>query len=200
MPVRSGVGERFGAAELLPRANGDGDREAAPATNSVSGGASDVWRAHAVQHCMSGADARKHQRRKPSPQPLTEWKSDGDTFVGHGGSSPGYRSHLLLRPQDEIATAFMTDGQDVNARRFAQTAYDIVAPALRKAAGKTDGASAASEAAAAASSGRGETVARETLTRFTGTHQRPLGGEAAVLIREGDLQVLPLPPTIRWKH
>ncbi|MXY22921.1 MAG: beta-lactamase family protein [Acidobacteria bacterium] len=119
------------------------------------------------------------------------WKSDGDTFVGHGGSCPGYRSHLLLRPQDEIATVFMTNGQGVNARRFAQTAYDIVAPALRKAAGKTGGAGAAGESAA--SSGGRETAAREALTPFTGTYQRPLGGEAAVLIREGELQVLPLP-------
>ena len=73
------------------------------------------------------------------------WKSDGDTFVGHGGSCPGYRSHLLLRPRDKVATAFMANGQGVNSRRFAQTAYDIVAPALRRAAGKPDGDAAAGE-------------------------------------------------------
>jgi len=61
------------------------------------------------------------------------WKSDDDTFVGHGGSCPGYRSHLLLRPQDKVATAFMTNGQGVNSRQFAQTAFDIVAPALQRA-------------------------------------------------------------------
>jgi hypothetical protein len=29
--------------------------------------------------------------------------------------------------------------------------------------------------------------------RFTGTYERPLGGESAVLVREGDLHVLSLP-------
>ena len=118
------------------------------------------------------------------------WKSDGDTFVGHGGSCPGYRSHLLLRPQDQVATAFMTNGQGVNSRRFAQTAHDIVAPALRKAAGKPD--RDASSEAEDVSEGGGAAV-DETLVRFTGTCQRPLGGESAVLVRDGDLHVLPLP-------
>ena len=119
------------------------------------------------------------------------WKSDGATFVGHGGSCPGYRSHLLLRPRDEVATAFMTNGQGVNSRRFAQTAYDIVAPALRAAAGKSDGDTPAGEASAGAEGGAA--AARETLERFTGTYQRPLGGESAVLVRDGDLHVLSLP-------
>ena len=119
------------------------------------------------------------------------WKSDGDTFVGHGGSCPGYRSHLLLRPRDKVATAFMTNGQGVNSRRFAQTAHDIVAPALRKAAGKPNGDTPAGGVPAGFEGGA--TAARETLMRFTGTYQRPFGGESAVLVREGDLHVLSLP-------
>ncbi len=119
------------------------------------------------------------------------WKSDGDTFVGHGGSCPGYRSHLLLRPQDEVATAFMTNGQGVNARRFAQTAYDIVAPALRRAAGKPDDDTPSGGAAASVEGGGA--AAPEDLMRFTGAYQRPLGGESAVLMHEGDLHVLALP-------
>ncbi|WP_420635476.1 serine hydrolase [Candidatus Palauibacter sp.] len=104
------------------------------------------------------------------------WKSDGDTFVGHGGSCPGYRSQLLLRPQDRIATTFMTNGQGVNARSFAQTAFDIMAPALRRAA-----------------KGESATTADAALQRYTGTYQRPLGGESAVLVWDGDLHVLSLP-------
>ena len=119
------------------------------------------------------------------------WKSDGDTFVGHGGSCPGYRSHLLLRTRDKVATAFMTNGQGVDSRRFAQTAHDIVAPALRRAAGRPEVDAPADEPAAGAEAG--VTAARETLMRFTGTYQRPLGGESAVLVWKGDLHVLPLP-------
>ena len=116
------------------------------------------------------------------------WKSDGDTFVGHGGSCPGYRSHLLLRPQDKVATAFMTNGQGVNSRQFAQTAYDIVAPALRRAAGKSRDDDAANTGAGEAAAG-----VQEDLARFTGTYERPLGGESAVLVWDGDLHVLSLP-------
>ena len=108
------------------------------------------------------------------------WKSDGDSFVGHGGSCPGYRSHLLLRPQDKVATAFMTNGQGVNSRQFTQTAFDIVAPALRRAAKGSEGNPPTGEVAA-------------ELQRFTGTYQRPLGGESAVLMWDGDLHVLSLP-------
>ena len=118
------------------------------------------------------------------------WKSDGDTFVGHGGSCPGYRSHLLLRPQDRVATAFAANGQGVDARRFAQTAYDIVAPALRQAARKREGEAPAPEVPAAAERGAAE---QEAFRRFTGTYERSFGGEIAVLVRDGDLHVLPLP-------
>ncbi|WP_423928095.1 serine hydrolase domain-containing protein [Candidatus Palauibacter sp.] len=104
------------------------------------------------------------------------WKSDGDTFVGHGGSCPGYRSQLLLRPRDRIATTFMTNGSGVNARSFAQTAFDIVAPALRRAA-----------------KGEAGKAADGALQRYTGAYQRPLGGESAVLVWDGDLHVLSLP-------
>ena len=126
------------------------------------------------------------------------WKSDGDTFVGHGGSCPGYRSHLLLRPQDRVATAFAANGQGVDARRFAQTAYDIVAPALLQAARKRDGASPAGGASAGAESGAqaaagGTTPEQEALRRFTGTYERSFGGEFAVLLRDGELHVLSLP-------
>ena len=119
------------------------------------------------------------------------WKSDEDTFVGHGGSCPGYRSHLLLRPQDEIATAFMTNGQGVNSRQFAQTAFDIVAPALRRAAKKAKVDTPAGELAAAFE--QGIAAVQENLQRFTGTYERPLGGESAVLIWDDDLHVLSLP-------
>ena len=89
-----------------------------------------------------------------------------------------------------MATAFAANGQGVDARRFAQTAYDIVAPALRQAARKRDGEAPAPEAAAAAER---VTAGRETLRRFTGTYERSFGGEFAVLVRDGDLHVLPLP-------
>ena len=117
------------------------------------------------------------------------WKSDDDTFVGHGGSCPGYRSHLLLRPQDKVATAFMTNGQGVNSRQFAQTAFDIVAPALQAAAKRAEADSPMEEAMARI----GTVTGPAYLQRYTGTYQRPLGGESEVLMWEGSVQVLSLP-------
>ncbi len=105
------------------------------------------------------------------------WQSDGKTFVGHGGSCPGYQSHLLIRPQDEIATTFMTNGRGVNARSFTQAAYNIMASAIRAAAEDPDG---------------GE-LADPFLTGFTGRYERPLGAESMVLTWEGQLVVVGLP-------
>ena len=102
---------------------------------------------------------------------------DGKTFVGHGGSCPGYESNLNIRPQDKIATTFMTNGRRVNAGGFAQTTYAIMAPAIKAAvAGKDSDESAG-----------------EDLERFTGLYSRPLGTESAVLPWEGQLVVVGLP-------
>jgi len=102
---------------------------------------------------------------------------DGKTFLGHGGSCPGYESSLTLRPQDKIATTFMTNGRRVSAGGFASTAFDIVAPAIRAAVADSDG---------------GEKPSQD-LEKFTGLYSRPLGTESAVLTWEGQLVVVGLP-------
>ncbi|KPJ95746.1 MAG: hypothetical protein AMS18_02340 [Gemmatimonas sp. SG8_17] len=108
------------------------------------------------------------------------WKENDKSFVGHGGSCPGYRSQLLLRPQEKIATVFMTNAQGVNASQYTQTAYDILAPAIRAALEDT---AAAAESAAEVTS----------IDRFTGIYERPLGGESLVLVWQGKLAVVGLP-------
>jgi len=104
-------------------------------------------------------------------------KRDGKTFVGHGGSCPGYESNLTIRPQDKIATTFMTNGRRVSASGFARRAYDIMAPAIKAAVEDPQG---------------GEAPDPE-LERFTGLYSRPLGTESAVLTWEGQLVVIGLP-------
>src|SRR5262249_7765296 len=61
------------------------------------------------------------------------WRNDGKTFVGHGGSCPGFRTHLLLKTDENVATIFMTNAQGVSANDFAQRMYEIVAPAIKEA-------------------------------------------------------------------
>lgn len=102
---------------------------------------------------------------------------DGKTFVGHGGSCPGYESNLTIRPQDRIATTFMTNGRRVSASRFARTAHDIMAPAIK----------------AAVEDPHGGEAPDPTLESFTGLYTRPLGTESAVLTWEGQLVIIGLP-------
>lgn len=106
------------------------------------------------------------------------WRKQEKWFVGHGGSCPGYRSEFLLMPSDKIATVFMTNAQGVNAERWGQALFDIVAPALRSAVKEPDEAKAGHPA----------------LRRYAGSYSRaPWGGEAAVLPWEDGLAVVDLP-------
>jgi len=105
------------------------------------------------------------------------WRYKDKTFVGHGGSCPGYLTQLAMRPEEKFASIFMTNAQGVNTRVFTQQAYDIVAPAIVE---------------AIASPGEGKQPDPELL-KYTGIYERPLGGETAVLIWKGELALVGLP-------
>jgi CubicO group peptidase (beta-lactamase class C family) len=106
------------------------------------------------------------------------WRSDGKLFVGHGGSCPGYRSMLLLMPEDRVAAVFMTNAQGVDAGRFARNLYDIVAPAVRAAVKEPEKAKAPAAELAA----------------YAGAYDSaPWGGEVAVLPWEDGLAAVELP-------
>ena len=105
------------------------------------------------------------------------WRNKDKTFVGHGGSCPGYRSHLLLRPKEKISTIFMTNALGVSSRLYTQQAYNIIAPAI---------------ADALDAPGEGESP-DPALDIYTGLYERPLGNEMAVLIWKGKLAMLSLP-------
>jgi len=105
------------------------------------------------------------------------WRSDGKVFVGHGGSCPGYRTHLLLKTDEQVATVFMANALGVNSQQFAQRMYDIVAPAVK---------AAVKEPAAAK-------PADPDLNKYLGTYASSFGGEIAVVLWEGGLATLSLP-------
>jgi CubicO group peptidase (beta-lactamase class C family) len=50
---------------------------------------------------------------------------DKDTFVGHGGSCPGYKTNLRLRNQDELATILMDNAAE-EAGRFTSAMFAIL--------------------------------------------------------------------------
>jgi CubicO group peptidase (beta-lactamase class C family) len=61
------------------------------------------------------------------------WQKGEKTFVGHEGSCPGYRSSLLLQPKEKIAVAFAANASGVDAGKFTEIAYAIIAPAVAEA-------------------------------------------------------------------
>lgn len=48
------------------------------------------------------------------------------TFVGHGGYCPGYRTTLMIRPQEKLAIVVMINVDDGEPGRFARQLYDFV--------------------------------------------------------------------------
>jgi CubicO group peptidase (beta-lactamase class C family) len=103
-------------------------------------------------------------------------RRDGKVFVGHGGSCPGYRTHLLLLPDEKVATVVMANAQAVSVNAWAQRLYDIVGPAVK----------AAREGAKAS--------VPDDLRRYAGTYSVfPWGGEVAVLPWKDGLAMIDLP-------
>jgi CubicO group peptidase (beta-lactamase class C family) len=106
------------------------------------------------------------------------WRRDGKTFVGHGGSCPGFRSQFLIQPKDKIAAIVMVNASGVNTGNFARRAYEIVAPAI----------------AEALKSPEATEPPDTTLEKYTGTYSsQPWGGETAVLVRKGKLAMVGFP-------
>lgn len=103
-------------------------------------------------------------------------RNEGKTFVGHGGSCPGYRTGILLKPEELVATVFMSNAMGVDSEGFAQRIYDIVAPAIKEAVKNPSAAKPPDP----------------ELKKYTGTYSSPWG-EIAMVIWEGGLAAMDLP-------
>jgi hypothetical protein len=111
------------------------------------------------------------------------WRSGDKTFVGHGGSCPGYRTQLLLRPEERIATVFMANAGGVNTGLYAQRMYAIVAPAIQAALKDSVGKAPPPPPPPDSS-----------LRAYVGIYgTQPWGGERAVVAWEDGLAVVGLP-------
>ena len=138
------------------------------------------------QEILSANTLREmHRIQWMDPDWQTSWgfgfsvsRQNNKTFVGHGGSCPGYRTQIHICPQDKIATIVMSNGHDVNPSVYTQRIYEIIEPALSKAKknpyyGKDPDSN---------------------LEKFTGRYVRSVGRESFVLMWwESDLAVVSLP-------
>jgi len=113
------------------------------------------------------------------------WRSGEKTFVGHGGSCPGFRSQLLLKPDEKLATVFMANAQGVNATQYAQRLYDIVGSVVRAAAKEKPKEEDAKPK-----------VPDPSLSAYVGSYASAFSAaETAVVLWEDGLAMLPLPTT-----
>jgi CubicO group peptidase (beta-lactamase class C family) len=55
---------------------------------------------------------------------------EGKTYVGHGGSVKGYRTHLRINLEDKIAVIVLTNADDGNPDMYVEKAFQWVAPAI----------------------------------------------------------------------
>ena len=109
---------------------------------------------------------------------FTVSRANNHTFVGHGGSCPGFRSQLLIEPREKIATVFMANAQGVDTNGFVNVMYNMFAPALR---------------AVAKDSAHTTAVRDTTLRRYLGNYATGFAGEVAVIEWEDGLATVGLP-------
>jgi CubicO group peptidase (beta-lactamase class C family) len=119
------------------------------------------------------------------------FRNQGHTFVGHGGSCPGFRSQLLMKTDDRVAVVVMANAQGVNTGQLAQRAYDIMAPAIKVAAKPRDEQEEKAQKADADSAKAPD----PSLEVYTGTYASGFAGEIAVFPWEDTLATIGLPTT-----
>lgn len=118
-------------------------------------------------------------------------RNDGRTFVGHGGSCPGYQSQLLMNMDDQVAAVFMANASGVNTAKYVRGMFDLVAPVIRAARRRSADTAVVADAQNSVSAAAPATV---ELRDYVGTYsQQPWGGETAIVLWEGGLAMLGLP-------
>ena len=61
------------------------------------------------------------------------YRSDGTTYVGHGGSCPGYFSRFLLEPQTKVGLIVLTNAIGSPVELFTERGHELIGPAIKKA-------------------------------------------------------------------
>ena len=104
------------------------------------------------------------------------WRGDGKTYVGHGGSCPGFRTQLTLIPRDKLAGVAMVNAMGVSPEEFIDQMFKILGAAvetIKKAPGE----------------GRAPDPA---LAKYSGLY-RSAWGEEAIIVWDNGLAVVGLP-------
>jgi CubicO group peptidase (beta-lactamase class C family) len=105
-------------------------------------------------------------------------RADGKTFIGHGGSCPGYETQVLIQPEEKIGVVAMSNAIDVNAYALTRGEYTIMAPAIK---------------AALADSAHALKPMDPSYEKYLGTYSGGWSGESEVIAWEGGLAEIGLP-------
>ncbi|MDX1647214.1 MAG: serine hydrolase domain-containing protein [Longimicrobiales bacterium] len=125
-------------------------------------------------------------------------RADEETFVGHGGSCPGFRSNLQMQPEDKIATIFMANAM-VNSSMFTRGMYDLVSEAILAATDAAEshaaeGTAMSQEHAEVHEARHGTADDDLDLRPYLGIYSaQPWGSETAAVRWKGGLALLSLP-------
>ena len=101
------------------------------------------------QHILRGATLREMHRAfwmEPGWQSgqglgFRVTRQDGKSYIGHGGSVPGFRTHVLVNLKDKVGVIVLTNSDDGNPTMYVEKAFQWVAPAILKAvAGREEAA------------------------------------------------------------
>jgi len=69
---------------------------------------------------------------------FTIWQMGDRSIFGHQGGCPGYKSQILLWPDEKIAVAVLINATDAPQWTLATAAYEILGPALLEPGGKAE--------------------------------------------------------------
>lgn len=122
---------------------------------------------------------------------------EDETFVGHGGSCPGFRSQFSMQNKDKIAVVVMVNAT-VSPSKYSNGIYDLVADALRAEAEADSAAAVADPDPETEEAGDTPAVDYE---RYIGTYTGGLGGDETVVVPwRGGIGTIGLPtasPSVR---
>jgi len=118
---------------------------------------------------------------------------DGETFVGHGGSCPGFRTTLSLQNDSKIATVAMVNAM-VNSGKYSTGVYNLVADAIKSATAEDNELSVTADVNSNGGEGQLNEDTQVDPTRYMGTYTGGLGGSETAVVRwKGGIATLSLP-------
>ncbi|MGW8282258.1 MAG: serine hydrolase domain-containing protein [Gemmatimonadota bacterium] len=117
------------------------------------------------------------------------YRSEGETYVGHSGSCPGYETTIQLYTPNRTAAVVLMNSNGVNPSAMALEMLRIVDTAVPGVIGGRE-----SEAQDSAATPNVPAAMPEEFQRFVGAYdETPWGGESAVVPWKGGLAILWLP-------